>query len=544
MMSNTRSPLNNPSSGRSRDDRAKQEVERWLKMLSAKLEHAPVAGQDVHSESEGHSPRADRNQPDRPQPAQRNMVAVRRRARDVVRAGWPLSVLLWNFLINPKAGLPTRTSDMTLSARLGNGLDFEFRRGLRVLVIGLGVVGVWGALVPLSAAIVLAGTLVVQSNVKKIQHPTGGIVSQILVGDGMHVKEGDLLVRLDATQVRANRQVITQQLNEVRVRIIRLIAERDGADKLSVPPELGDDRSESFERLLTSEQALFKARAIAKRSQEDLLRNRIVQLNDEVAGLEAQINSKTAQIGLVTSEQQGVQTLYDKQLVPLTRLTSLQRESAHLEGDRAQLNYQIAETKSKISDAELQILRLDQDLRTEVMKDLGEAQVKEAELIERKIAADDQLNRIDIRAPTAGIVDELSVHTIAGVIKPGDVVLQIIPDSDDLVIESRLQTRDIDQVRVGQKTHVRLSAFNQQTTPQLDGTVMYVSADVSHEGQTGAAYYVVRVALPAEQVRRLGDLQLVSGMPAEVFLLTGSRTMLSYLVKPLTEQWHRTFNEF
>jgi HlyD family secretion protein len=222
----------------------------------------------------------------------------------------------------------------------------------------------------------------------------------------------------------------------------------------------------------------------------------------------------------------------------------LQRESAHLEGDRAQLISEIAETKSKIGDAELQILRLDQDLRTEVMKDLGEAQVKEAELIEGKIAADDQFNRIDIRAPTAGIVDELSVHTIAGVVRPGDVVMQIIPDSDDLLIEARLQTRDIDQVRVGQKTHVRLSAFNQQTTPQLDGTVMYVSADVSHEGQAGPVYYIVRVALPAEQVRRLGDLQLVSGMPAEVFLQTGSRTMLSYLVKPLTEQWHRTFNEF
>lgn len=532
-MSNTRSPPNDPGSGRSWVDRSTQEVERWLKMVS-----------EAHSESERNSRRFDCNQRDRPQLVRRNIMAAQRRARDVVRAGWPLSVLLLNFLINPKAGLPARTSDMTLSARLANGLDFEFRRGLRVLVIGLGVVGLWGTSVPLSAAIVLAGTLVVRSNVKKIQHPTGGIVSQILVGDGMHVNEGDLLVRLDDTQVRANREVLTQQLNEVRVRIIRLIAERDGTDKLSVPPELADDRSESFERLLKSEQALFKARAIARQGQKDLLRNRIVQLNDEVAGLEAQINSKAAQIRLVTSEQQGVQTLYDKQLVPLTRLTSLQRESAHLEGDRAQLISEIAETKSKIGDAELQILRLDQDLRTEVMKDLGEAQVKEAELIERKIAADDQFNRIDIRAPTAGIVDELSVHTIAGVVRPGDVVMQIIPDSDDLLIEARLQTRDIDQVRVGQKTHVRLSAFNQQTTPQLDGTVMYVSADVSHEGQAGPVYYIVRVALPAEQVRRLGDLQLVSGMPAEVFLQTGSRTMLSYLVKPLTEQWHRTFNEF
>lgn len=543
MMSNMRSQPNDLSSGRSWEGQSSQVIENWLNLLSTKFEHAAVAGH-VPSKSERDVFRPDRVLRDRSRSARPNIEAVCRQARDVCRVGWRISFCLLHFLINPKAAFPLNTSGMVFSARLGHGLDFEFRRGLRVLVISLGVVGLWGTLVPLSAAIVVAGTLVVRSNVKKIQHPTGGIVSQILVGDGMHVREGDLLVRLDDTQVRASREVVTQQLNEARVRIIRLVAERDGADNLTLPPELAGDGNENFRRLLKSEQALFKARAIARQGQKDLLHNRVVQLNDEVAGLEAQINSKAAQIKLVTSEQQGVQTLYDKQLVPLTRLTGLQREAAHLEGDRAQLISEIAETKSKISDADLQILRLDQDLRTEVMKDLGEAQVKEAELIERKIAADDQLNRIDIRAPAAGIVHELSVHTIAGVIRPGDVVMQIIPDSDDLLIESHLQTRDIDQVRVGQKTYVRLSAFNQRTTPQLDGTVMYVSADVSHEGQAEAPYYIVRVALPVEQVRRLAGLQLVSGMPAEVFLQTGSRTMLSYLVKPLTEQWRRTFNEF
>lgn len=473
-----------------------------------------------------------------------DIKALKQRAVTIVRAGLPLSMSFWNFLINPRTGLPEDMSSMTLSARLGYGLHHESRRGLRVLVIGLGVIGVWGTLVPLSAAIAVGGTLVVQSNLKKIQHPTGGVVAQILVSDGLHVNEGDLLTRLDDTQVRANLQVVTQQLDEVRARIVRLIAERDGADKLNVPPELARGGSTSLERLITSEQALFKARANARQGQKGLLRNRIGQLGNEVAGLEAQIDSKAAQIKLVRNEQQGVQTLYDKQLVPLTRLASLQRETAHLEGDRGQLISEIAETKSKISEVELQIMRIDQDLLSEVMKELGEAQVKEAELVERKVAAQDQLDRIDLRAPTAGIVHQLSVHTIGGVIKAGDVIMQIVPDSDDLLIESRLQTNDIDQVRVGQKTHVRLSAFNQRTTPQLDGVVSYVSADVSHDGQTEAAFYTVRIALPAEQVRRLNGLQLVSGMPAEVFLQTGSRTMVSYLLKPITDQLHRTFNEY
>jgi HlyD family secretion protein len=221
----------------------------------------------------------------------------------------------------------------------------------------------------------------------------------------------------------------------------------------------------------------------------------------------------------------------------------LQRETARIEGERVQLMSAIAETKSKIGEAQLQIVRIDQDFRTDVVKELGETQGKEAELEQRGIAARDLLERIEIRAPTSGIVHQLSAHIIGGVIRAGDAIIEVVPDSDDLQIEARLQPTDIDQVRVGQKAFIRFSAFNQRVTPQLVGLVSYVSADVSHDQQTNAAHFTVRMTLPEDERRRLGGLQLVSGMPAEVFMQTGSRTMMSYLLKAITDQMRRAFVE-
>jgi HlyD family secretion protein len=397
--------------------------------------------------------------------------------------------------------------------------------------------------VPLSAAVTLSGTLVVESDVKKIQHPVGGVVAQLPAHDGMRVKAGDLLVRLDETQVRTNRQVITNQLDQIRVRMARLIAERD-ADEPKLSGELVAPTADpDIDRLFASETSLFKARLGARQNQKQLLQSNIAQLGEEITGLDAQIKSKTAQLELISGELQGVQTLYDKQLVPLTRLTALQRQAAQLDGERGQLMSAIAETRSKISQAQLQIIKIDQDLRSEVMKDLRESQDKESELTQRIVAAQDQLNRIEIRAPTAGVVHQLSVHTIGGVIGAGEVIMEIVPDSDGLQIESKLPPVDIDQVQVGQKALVRFSAFNQRTTPQIDGLVSYVSADLTQEPQARTAYYTIRMTLPGDGLRRLGNLQLVSGMPAEVFLQTGSRTMMSYLLKPITDQLQRTFSE-
>ena len=428
--------------------------------------------------------------------------------------------------------------------RAARAFEGELRTGLRALLVVGGVAGGWMTLVPLSGAVVVPGNLVVQSNVKTIQHPTGGVVAQIPVHNGMRVNAGDLLLRLDSTQAQASLQVVSKQLDEVRAKSARLVAERDGLPRPAIPPEMSsrlDDNN--VKTLLASEASLFRARVTARESQKELLKSKVSQLGEEIVGLEAQVASKAKQLELITGELTGVQELFDKRLVPIARLTALQRESARIEGERGQLISTIAETKTKVDEAKLQMVRLDQDVRTEVVKDLGEAQGKEAELSERSIAARDMLERIEMRAPTSGVIHQLNAHTIGGVIRAGDAVMEVVPDSDDLQIEARLQPNDIDQVRKGQQAFVRFSAFNQRVTPQLIGQVSYVSPDTTRDQQTGTSYFTVRIMLPEEERRRLAGLQLVSGMPAEVFMQTGSRTMLSYLFKPILDQFQRAFVE-
>jgi HlyD family secretion protein len=449
------------------------------------------------------------------------------------------------FLVN-RDGLAHNDNlpDDTLTVRTGRAYERELRVGLRVLLAGLFLGGGWLTLMPLAAAVVVPGNLVVQSNVKTIQHPTGGVVAEIPVHNGMRVAVGDLLLRLDPTQAKASLQVVSKQLDEARTRIARLVAERDGMPEPEVPVEMTRRMNETAVKdLLASEETLFKARASARNSQRDLLQSRVSQLGEQIGGLDAQVASKAKQLELIAGELTGVQDLYEKRLVPLTRLTTLQREAARIEGERGQLISAIAETKGKVGEAQLQIVRLDQDFRTEVVKELGEVQGKESELVQRGIAARDMLDRIELRSPTSGIIHQLAAHTVGGVVKAGDAVMEVVPDSDDLMVEARLQPNDIDQVKVGQKALIRFSAFNQRTTPQIVGLVSYVSADITHDQQTNANYFTVRMSLPDEERRRLGELQLVSGMPAEVFMQTGSRTMMSYLMKPITEQLQRGFVE-
>jgi len=454
------------------------------------------------------------------------------------------------FLLNTGDAIDELPGD-NLSSRTGRGYERELRTGLRILIAATVIIGGWMTLVPLAGAVVVPGNLVVQSNVKTIQHPTGGIVAEIKVENGKRVAAGDLLLRLDPTQAQANLQTVSKQLDEIRAKIARLTAERDGTEQPEFPSQLTSRMNEDNVRsVIASETSLFKARQNTRQSQKDLQQGRVQQLTEEISGLEAQSVSKTKQIELINGELTGVQDLYDKRLVPLTRLTTLQREAARIDGERGQLVSSIAETKSKIGEAQLQIVKVDQDFRSEVVKDLGEAQAKEGELIEHSISARDQLDRIEMRAPTSGVIHQLSVHTIGGVIKSGDTVMEIVPDSDDLEVEAHVQPKDIDHVRKGQEAFVRFSAFNQRTTPQVSGKVIFVSADTTQDrsgappsAASSGAFYTVRIFLSEEERRRLGDVQLIPGMQAEVFMQTGKRTMMNYLFKPITDQLGRAFTE-
>ena len=426
---------------------------------------------------------------------------------------------------------------------LSREMSCELRRGGRVLAI-TGVIALgWAGLVPLSGAVIVAGQLVLHSNVKKVQHPTGGVVAEIFVRNGSKVNAGDKLARLDETAARTNLQVVARQLDEVRLRIARLNAERNGAAEPRWPSaSTAEIDPVERDRLLESERDFFAARASARRSEQNLAQSRVDQLEKQIAGLEAQLQSNRRQIGITAGELKSVETLLQEKLVTIQRATALQRDAARMEGLDGQIASQIAETGNKVHEARLQAVQSEQSFRSEVMRELGEAEAREGELYERRLAADDQLKRAVIRAPSPGTIHELAVHTAGGVVSPAEVLMIVVPDGDSLEIDARVSPDKIDQVKTGQSARIRLSAFNARTTPELNGTVDVVSADLVRDPQSGG-YYDVRITLEQGEIRRLGDLQLTPGMPAEVFLQAKSRTMLSYLFKPVTDQLSRMFRE-
>jgi HlyD family secretion protein len=412
-----------------------------------------------------------------------------------------------------------------------------------VAMVGIGVGG-WAATAKMAGAVIAPGNLVVDSSVKKVQHPTGGIVGELRVRDGDRVKAGDIIVRLDDTQTRAQVAIVTKGLDELAARQARLEAERDDAAVVVFPASLVARLSDpDVAHAIVGERKLFELRRAAASGQKAQLRERIAQVREEVQALTGQEAAKQREIKLDGEELEGVRELWHKHLVPINRMKSLERDVARLEGESSQLLGAVAQAKGKIAEIELQIIQVDQDLRSEVGKDLAEVRAKTSELIERKIAAEDQLKRIDIRAPQDGRVHQLTVHTVGGVISPGDPIMLIVPDSDTLIVETKVAPQDIDQLHLGQLAILRFSAFSQRTTPELDGEVSVISPDLIQDQRSGVSYYTVRIAFSAEQAARLGEVKLIPGMPVEAFVQTGERTVLSYLVKPLNDQVAKALRE-
>jgi HlyD family secretion protein len=409
-----------------------------------------------------------------------------------------------------------------------------------VLVFGLGG---WAATTNFSGAVVAPGTLVVESDVKKVQHPTGGIVGRLLVREGDHVKAGDLIVQLDETTTRANLLIVTDSLDEQSARRARLEAERDDTAKIDFSAFTGRGNELKIARLLIGEQNLFEFRRRSAEGQKSQLRERIQQVREEIDGLSSQIGSKSREIMLIMQELKGVRELWEKNLIPITRVTSLERDAARLEGERGALQSNIAQSKGKISETELQILQVDQQIKTDVAKDLGEVRAKATELEERKVAAEDQLKRIYIRAPQDGVVHQLAVHTVGGVISQGETIMLIVPDQDTLLVEARISSPEIDQVHLNARAMLRFTSFNQRTTPTIEGQVVRVSADISQDQKTGQSYYTIRIAFTDVELARLGGVKLVPGMPVETFIQTDERTVISYLLKPVHDQVTRAFRE-
>jgi HlyD family secretion protein len=416
--------------------------------------------------------------------------------------------------------------------------------GVLAVVLLAGGVGGWAATTDLAGAVIAQGQMVVDSNDKKVQHPTGGIVGELRVREGSRVKENDILIRLDDTQTRASLAIVTKAIDELKARQARDEAERDGADSVTFPVDLLDrQRDQDVAHVVNGERKLFEIKRAAREGQKAQLRERISQLKEEIQGTTTQQEARLSQIEWIKKELEGVYDLWKKNLVAYPRVTTLERDAARLEGERGQLISAIAQSKGKIGELELQIIQVDQDMRAEVGKDIADIRGKMSELMERKVAAEDQLKRTGIRAPLDGVVHQLNVHTIGGVIAAGEPIMLIVPESEALTVEAKIQPQDIDQVRFGQKALLRFSAFSQRTTPELLGVVTRISADVTQDQKTGMSFYTVRIAVPENEISRLGDLKLVAGMPVEAFIQTGERNVISYLVKPLSDQFMRAFRE-
>jgi HlyD family secretion protein len=438
----------------------------------------------------------------------------------------------------PQAAVPTREHPRVAIRRqliLAGVISFALVPGL----------GGWAALTSFAGAVIAPGQLVVESEVKKVQHPTGGVIGELLVKDGDHVRAGDVLVRLDETQTRATLDIALKALDELAARRARDEAERDSAAAVAFPRELLARRAADpgIAALLEGESRLFAARLASRDGQRAQLTERAAQLKEEVTGLTEQAAAKAREIALIGTELRGVRELYAKNLVPITRVTALERDGARLEGERGQLIASIASARGKIAETKLQILQVDADMRTEVGKDLAEIRGKWSELVEKRVTAEDQLKRMDLRAPQNGVVHQMSVHTVGGLVTPTEPAMLIVPDADRLTVEVRVQPQDIDSVRQGQAAVLRFSAFNARTTPEIGGEVTRVSADVTPDPKTGQSYYTARIGLSGAELARLGEARLVPGMPVEAHLQIGERTVLSYLVKPLTDQIAKAWRE-
>jgi HlyD family secretion protein len=402
--------------------------------------------------------------------------------------------------------------------------------------------GGWAATTQLTGAIIASGLVKVDQNLKAIQHRDGGIVSEIAVKEGDLVTEGQIMLRLDDAQTRAELSIVKHQLVELLARQSRLMAERDNLAKIDFGSGQRDLLSAN-PAAFVGETRLFVGNRQNRESQKQQLQLGISQLEEEIKGLSAQRDAKLDELVLVDLEHKKIKGLTEKKLMETSRKYVIDREMAKLKGESSEIYASIARSKARQSEIGLQIIAIDEAARTEAQRELSAVEPKISELKEKKIAIEDRLWRTDIRAPLTGTVNELFVHTIGGVITPAEKLATLVPAQAALKIQAKLSPTDIDQVFYGQPARMRFSAFNQRTTPELSGKIAYVSPATSSDPASGDIFYLADVMVPAEELAKLKGNVLLPGMPVEVFISTEQRTAFSFLAKPLTDQFSRAFKE-
>lgn len=413
---------------------------------------------------------------------------------------------------------------------------------LSALVLGFGA---WSVFTTINGAIVTSGQIEVEQNRQVVQHPDGGVVDEILVTEGQAVKAGDVLLRLDGSQIHSEFKIVEGQFYEIMARSGRLEAERDDLPEISFGPELVEMAKTNPEvaDLMEGQRRLFIARIDTENRELEQIGKRRGQIESQIEGIEAQRQALVTQIDLIKRERADQQKLLDKGLAQASRVMSLEREEANLSGDAGELLASRAQAEGRITESEIEALRIKATRREEANTQLRDLGYRQLELAERRRALAEQIGRLEVRAPVSGIVLGLQVTTPKSVLRPADPVLYLIPQDRPLVLAVQVAPIHIDQVHVGQPVHLVFPSFSSRTTPQLNGHVAVVSADSMTDNRTQASFYRAEIVLDPGEISRLEGLTLLPGMPVEAFIETDSRTPLAYLVKPFTDYFSHAFRE-
>jgi HlyD family secretion protein len=422
--------------------------------------------------------------------------------------------------------------------------ELEFRTSARVLlglllsVLLVAGFGGWAATANLNGAVIASGAVKVDRNVKAVQHRDGGIIKDIKVREGDIVSKGEVLIVLEDVQTRAELSIVEAQVADLTGRRARLHAERDGHDHIVFPEGYSKGKAAD---LGAGHARLFAGNLAHRKSQIEQLEFQITQLGEEIKGLEAQFKGKVGEIRLVEIEYSKLKPLFDRGLIENSRIYSMERERARMTGERGGIEASMARAKARISEIKLQVIAIEQNGRTEAQRELGDVDTKLSEAHDRRIAIEDRLSRTEIRSPIDGTVNELSVHTIGGVITPAERLITLVPHGAELKVEARIAPADIDQVSIGQPARLKFSTFNQSITPEFKGVVSHVSPATARDASTNQTYYIAEIEI-SDDLSKLGR-KLKPGMLVDIFITTEIRTAMSYLVKPLTDKFSRAFRE-
>lgn len=412
-----------------------------------------------------------------------------------------------------------------------------------LLMFGLlGGVGAWGFNANLTGAVIATGTVKVDQNLKQVQHRDGGIVARIFVREGDDVEAGQIMFRLDDAQSRVELSILSAQIDEAEVRRARLLADREGAAEIQFPERLSMS-DPAQQELMSGEMRLHAGNIANRANQREQLELGIAQVNEEIVALKAQRAALTEELELVDASHARVVALFDKGLIQMPRVDEAKRELVQMRGKLGELDANIARSGSRISEIGMRILAVDEVARTEAQRELAIVEARIQELSDRLTAVRDRLSRTDIRAPISGRINEQSVFTEGGVITPAEVLATIVPASAELRIEVQLPITAIDQVYLDQTARIRFSSFNHRTTPEILGRIAHISPATTVSTATGEPFYIGHVDVLPEELGQLNGLELLPGMPAEIYLATQEQTAAAYFVRPLVDQFERAFRE-